>query len=427
MNELNQNQTDNFFRQALNSPPPIYPTDKEWKAMKRRIKPEDERRAIIAWKYWAAGIAAALLIFFSIWFLPQYIMTENQQAKNDQNKEQPGQQAGKDNVEKTKSELIKTKKDETQNAGAEISKDHYAASPSKPFIASDTFISQKIDVTVIERNELNIVSREPYVPLSSASDLGLIRNNHPGIDNIQAKDPVISMSTSGFVANIANDTSSSDESPALQDPAGKWALSMAVAPDLNSVKGLANSNMGLGLGIGLSYKLSKSISASTGLFYAKKTYNSDKSSYKVKEKPFATWTSYSKRIEADCRVLDIPLNLNMVVKSGSQGKLLASAGLSSYIMLSEKYNFIYNSTPAYPAKSREYTITNKNQHILSVVNLAVGVEKPLTKQVSLVIQPYAKIPLTGIGQGQTNLKSFGVGFQLNYSLKKKHDLFKQNR
>ena len=202
---------------------------------------------------------------------------------------------------------------------------------------------------------------------------------------------------------------------------------MAFASDFNSVNGITNSLFGYSLGMGVNYKITKTISASTGLYYSQKQYTSDKASYKTQEKPFATWTSYSKKIEADCKVIDIPFNLNLLVKSGPETNLLVSAGLSSYFMLSERYNFIYNPTPAYPASGRSYTIKNSNKHVLSVINLAVGLEKPLTKQSSIIIQPYAKLPLTGIGQGETDLRSFGLGLQLNYSMKKKAKFFGSGR
>ncbi|HQS07012.1 MAG TPA: hypothetical protein PLT16_15415, partial [Daejeonella sp.] len=141
------------------------------------------------------------------------------------------------------------------------------------------------------------------------------------------------------------------------------------------------------------------------------------------EKPFSTWASYSKQIDADCKVIDIPLNMTLLISKTKKTGIIASAGLSSYIMLSEKYNFIYNATPSYPSAGRKYTINNANQHIMSIVNLSIGIEKPIDNQSSIVIQPYAKLPLSGIGQGETELKSFGIGFQLNYSMKKKNKFF----
>lgn len=198
---------------------------------------------------------------------------------------------------------------------------------------------------------------------------------------------------------------------------------MAFTGDMNSVNGLGNSRTGLSYGMGISYRILKNISVGTGIYYSQKSYTSDRHSYYTTEKPFATWASYSKQINAECEVLDIPLNLNLSLLKTEKTGIIAGAGLSSYIMLSEKYNFIYNSSPAYPSSGREYTINNQNKHLLSVINLSLGIVKPFGKQNSLIIEPYAKLPLSGIGQGQTELKSFGIGFQLNYAVKKNEKLF----
>lgn len=209
----------------------------------------------------------------------------------------------------------------------------------------------------------------------------------------------------------------------IEKPGSRLALSMAFTTDMNTVTSMGNSKAGLSFGMGLNYKISNILSAGTGIYYSQKKYTSDSHSYYTVEKPFSTWASYSKQIDAACKVLDIPLNLNVLVSKSKKTGITASAGLSSYIMLSEKYNFIYSPTPSRPSTGREYTLKNENQHLLSIVNLSIGVEKPLGNQSSIVIQPYAKLPLSGIGQGETELKSFGIGFQVNYSMKKKNKFF----
>ena len=69
MNHLNPNKTDDFFRQALSSAPDLSPSEKDWEGMERLLKAKPARRPVIGWLYWPAGIAAAFLIFFSLWFL----------------------------------------------------------------------------------------------------------------------------------------------------------------------------------------------------------------------------------------------------------------------------------------------------------------------------------------------------------------------
>ncbi|SKB86621.1 hypothetical protein [Daejeonella lutea] len=418
MNNTNQNHTDNFFRQALNSPPEFKASEKNWNEMERLLR-KGSKRKTAAWIYPLSGIAAALLIFLSLWLAPTMNdkeISEPQSVKN------VGKNAGKitnstvnsadptnteasskpitDITDPSKETLAEFKNTKTQNSANSL----------------DLGTSQKLGIAKFTlRNNLPPASRLLHPHEIAAEFAGINPSITSTVSSQSATE--ISKPSDGLTNGPEN-----SEKPVFRPtsfPTGRWALSLALSPDVNSVKGIEKGDLGLSMGIGVSYRLGKRMSAGTGIYYSKKLYSADKMSYKTIEKPFATWTSYSRQIDADCRVLDIPLNINLMVSSKAVNKIYATAGMSSYIMLSEKYDFIYNApSPAFPTGRREYTIRNENKHLLSVVNLGLALEHPLSNQVSLVIQPYAKLPLTGIGQGETDLKSFGVGFKLNYSIKK---------
>ena len=406
---MSPNKTDNFFRQALSSAPDLSPSEKDWKDMERLLKGEPKRRPVIAWFYWPAGIAAGLLIFFSIWFSKAPVTQLAESRKVESKKGESG-----------KMENEKEGKIQETNLTGSTNTGQVQASGQNA-ILSKAVNGKKIQNTINIQNQNAGISenREQLPAINYALNKSFRTIYSINFDHIPA---ITSVTLKSKIENRSTSNAPRTES-SIEKPNGKLALSMAFTTDMNSVNGIGNSKAGLSGGFGISYKISKGISAGTGIYYSRKKYTSDKASYNTIEKPFATWASYSRQIDADCKVIDIPLNLNVLVSKTKRTGIIASAGLSSYIMLSEKYNFIYNPTPAYPSAGREYTIKNANQHILSIVNLSVGVEKPLGKQSSIVIQPYAKLPMTGIGQGKTELKSFGVGFQLNYSMKKKNKFF----
>jgi hypothetical protein len=432
MNNLNPNKTDKFFKQALESGPDLSPNEKDWKDMERLLKDQPRSRPVIAWLYWPAGVAAALLIFFSFWFYNNSFVEPAPQTQNKMSdkvvepiaKEQnPSQTQGK--LPANQAELAKTKQNpdlpigrNKVNSTKEINVEAFQSEQNKllsslsikPIFKTDAQVTQNIKPELIQDS---VVALNAAITKEINTEEAIVQNTEPSLIAGQAVQKP--------------DSIPSKSKPEISYPTKKWGVSMAFASDFNSVNGITNSLFGYSLGMGVNYKISKTISASTGLYYSQKQYTSDKASYKTEVKPFASWASYSRKIQADCRVIDIPLNLNLLVKSGPEINLLASAGLSSYFMISERYNFIYKPTPNYPSSGRTYRINNSNRHVLSVMNLAVGLEKPLTKQSSIIIQPYAKIPLTGIGQGETDLRSFGLGFQLNYSMKKKAKFFGSGR
>lgn len=432
MNNLNPNKTDKFFKQALESGPDLSPNEKDWKDMERLLKDQPRSRPVIAWLYWPAGVAAALLIFLSFWFYNNSTFEPAPQVQN-----------------KTSEKIIEPKerdqspsKRQSIQPSEEVELATTKQSPDLPISRNKANSTKEINGEASQSEQNTLLSSLSFKPIFKV-DAQVTQNIKPELiqDSVVALNEAIikEMNTQESIVQNAEssliagqpiqkpDSIPAKTKPKISYPTKKWGVNVAFASDFNSVNGITNSLFGISIGVGANYKITKTISASTGIYYSQKQYNSDKASYKTEEKPFATWTSYSRKIEADCKVIDIPLNLNLLVKSGPETNLLASAGLSSYFMLSERYNFIYNPTPAYPASGRAYTIRNSNRHVLSVINLAVGLEKPLTKQSSIIIQPYAKIPLTGIGQGETDLRSFGLGFQLNYSMKKKAKFFGSGR
>ncbi len=413
MSNLSPNKTDKFFRQALKTAPELSPAEKDWNEMERLLKGKPNKRPVIGWFYWPAGIAAGLLIFLSVW-----LSTEPEIRLAD---------GGKSEKSKVENQT------ENKNPNTEKENAFPPASLNDPANPNQTITSGLNQAFVKQENRkqrsnfiesalfssINSDGRNLSLPLNKVLFQGLKSLNSLPTNNF------ISINTFLLKSEKKPDLDSNSRKleSSNENQRGRLALSMAFTTDLNSVNGIGNSKTGLSGGLGISYRISKGISAGTGIYYSQKKYTSDKNSYLTTEKPFATWASYSKQIDAFCNVIDIPLNLSVLMTKTKNTGIVASAGLSSYIMLSEKYNFIYNPTPNYPSSGRTYTIKNENQHILSVINLSVGVEKPLGKQSSIVIQPYAKLPLTGIGQGETELKSFGIGFQLNYSMKKKNKFF----
>jgi len=413
MSNLSPNKTDKFFRQALKSTPELSPTENDWNEMERLLKGKPNKRPVIGWFYWPAGIAAGLLIFLSVWLSrePEIQLADGEKAKNNhvENQNKENTILNSENETTTPPAILPDPVIPDQRKTSGLNTVIVKQESRKP---AEDFIEPALltNINSEDRNQFQLLNKAlfqefrniglPSGDFKEISTFSLKSDNSPAIDSISRK------------LERSN-----------ENQRGRLTLSMAFTTDMNSVNGIENSKAGLSSGFGINYRISKGISASTGIYYSQKEYNSDKYSYYTTEKPFSTWASYSKQIDAECSVIDIPLNMNVLLSKTKKTGIIASAGLSSYIMLSEKYNFIYNATPSYPSAGRKYKINNANQHIMSIVNLSIGIEKPIDNQSSIVIQPYAKLPLSGIGQGETELKSFGIGFQLNYSMKRKNKFF----
>lgn len=195
------------------------------------------------------------------------------------------------------------------------------------------------------------------------------------------------------------------------------SIGVMAGPVFNVAPSLQYGRVGVDAGLSISYHVNNRWSFTTGAIYSAKPYGGTPSDYGVIKKWGQPTPPYYviRKIDANCGVLDVPLNINYAFMNSAKYTLSATAGLSSYFMLKEKYDYKYQS-----GWSQDKELTNANQHYLAVLNLAFTYQFPLNKHTSLGIQPFAKIPLRPVGYGEVKLYSTGVMIQLNFN-KAKHN------
>ncbi|ASZ10357.1 PorT family protein [Chitinophaga pendula] len=187
-------------------------------------------------------------------------------------------------------------------------------------------------------------------------------------------------------------------------------VGLSLGADYNSAPSLKYGKIKPNFGLSVNYYFNNRWSVSTGLVYSKKSYGATPSDYKLLKKlpPPSSPYYVVKKVDADCIVLDVPINVNYTFAEKNRHRWTATAGLSSYFMIRENYCYIYAwATP------KEIELNNKNQHYLSILNLGITYQYSLGKHTTLGLQPYAKIPLRPIGFGEINLFSAGAAIQLN--------------
>jgi hypothetical protein len=190
-----------------------------------------------------------------------------------------------------------------------------------------------------------------------------------------------------------------------------FSLTLAGGTVYNVAPSLEYGRLGLDGGLLLSYHVNNHWSFTTGAIYSQKPYGGTWRDYGV----LKNWTSPDpyhvvRKIDANCGVLDIPVNINYAFMNTPNYTLSATAGLSSYLMLKEKYTYKYQT-----GWDSDKEFTNANQHYLAVLNLAFTYQFPLNKNMSLGVQPFTKIPLRPVGFGEVRLYSTGVMLQLNFN------------
>lgn len=169
----------------------------------------------------------------------------------------------------------------------------------------------------------------------------------------------------------------------------------------------------LKLQLGGEYQFLKKWSVLSGVNYTVKDYQTNAEDYTVKP---GFWTNGIKpsSISAKCNVLEIPLNIRYYfnAQNSSRNSFFLTAGASSYLMATERYDFVYDIDD--PTLKQGWNGKWENIHYFSALHFSAGYQKSLHRNCSVLMEPYVDLPLNGIGFGQIDLVSFGLSLQFKY-------------
>ena len=196
-------------------------------------------------------------------------------------------------------------------------------------------------------------------------------------------------------------------------PAYRVLLGVLGAPELTAVHTSELTRPGTTLGGVAEYRIATRLWARSGLLYSKKLYQARGSDYRPPAS-YWTWRTPVDRIAADCRIIEIPLDLRYELLPRPAYSLFASAGLSSLLMRNEVYTYDYTLNGQ--AMQRTWSLARGSNHPLSLLSLSVGYERPLSTRWVAQAEPFLKLPLGGVGFGNIRLRSAGVSFGLKYGL-----------
>ena len=164
------------------------------------------------------------------------------------------------------------------------------------------------------------------------------------------------------------------------------------------------------IGLSVGYHLNNNLSVASGIFAGNKKYVAGKDDYKAKAGSY--WALVDiKEVDANCRVFEIPLWLRYDFSEKKSLRPFAMAGISSFIMDKEDYEYYYyrSGNPYWAEHSYK-----GNSHLFSVLRLVAGLEKKVSDNFFLSLQPGLAIPLAGVGEGQVKLYSTELLIGLKY-------------
>jgi hypothetical protein len=186
-----------------------------------------------------------------------------------------------------------------------------------------------------------------------------------------------------------------------------------VSPDMSLVTMDELTKSGNNLAFLLEYRFNNRLSIQGGVLRSMKYYDAYPESY---EWP-SNWPTPPKLIDinATCKMLDIPVNVRYDISKKQLSRFFVSAGVTSYIMLNEKY--VYNYENPYDPKIKWNNWEGKTgPYYLGVLNFSMGYEYQLFRKLSIQAEPFFKLPIAHIGKGQVNLSTLGLLVSAKYPI-----------
>ena len=407
--------------------------EEDWHSLESRLDALDAQLATQRRRRLAA---AAVLIIFSIL---SYFIFQNYQQINSLN-EQLSQQgeitepAPSPTPTDTPSPSLQTLAQDYDNDGNASDRDSKDSAGEEPASALSEDKSDNTNNPTSDNESEYLAAQDKD---ETSNDSGKFATADITVSEIQCPDCTLSeltlggtVSGSAFAAYgnpadypqiadiaLAGDNNADSEASALiasQQNLPKFSVGVVTGPDLSSAGSFSNFyDAGSKIGITIDYNLNRNWAISIGAVRSNVHYKADMQDYSP---PEGYWYDgiQASLTRAECSLIDIPISLSYRFLHFDNSRLYATAGVSSYIMLSEDYRFSYQSDQQnLPQRWSEDTGTT---HFLSNAGFSVGYELDVTQNMSIRAEPFLKVPLREVGWGNVDLYSMGSLFSLNYKL-----------
>jgi len=174
--------------------------------------------------------------------------------------------------------------------------------------------------------------------------------------------------------------------------------------DMSFVKYQKAQPLGYNIGLLAGYKFKK-LSIESGLLYVKKNYYSDGEYFDKSKTPYFN-NAKILTVDGYCRMFEIPLNIKYDFIEKNRHAFFATAGLSSYLMNKEFYNYDYIKDGQWRNGSRAYM--HSTQNWFSILNLSAGYQLRTGAKTNIRFETYYKAPLSGVGTGSLPVSSLGI-------------------
>jgi hypothetical protein len=192
------------------------------------------------------------------------------------------------------------------------------------------------------------------------------------------------------------------------------ALGLVLAPDLSTAGAISHfENPGFKMGITAQLRLTSHLALRTGLIHSNVRYTARGRDY-TPPRGYWTYGVVPEETYAECALLDIPLSLKYKVLQFDRSGVFVTAGLSSYIMLSEDYRFRYEGDAS--ELKQQWSDNTGTRHWFSNASFSAGYEWDIHPSWGIQVEPFINVPISGVGWGDVELYSVGSFVSFSYKI-----------
>ncbi len=218
--------------------------------------------------------------------------------------------------------------------------------------------------------------------------------------------------------NLENDSTSNTkkaaEAPKNISKQKNFYLGFTADADFNKVKTTSFEGPAFGFGLMAGYQLHRRFFIETGLTWFQKNYYSLGNAFYEKGVSMPQGMVIN-NLKSKAKILEIPLKAGYFFYEGKKNKWFVATGASAYVMMNEQnsYNVTMNGTP----EKMNGVYPKNTTNLPAVIFISSGLQQNITNSLKINIEPYLKLPITGIGVGKLPVTSAGIQIGISRNFK----------
>jgi hypothetical protein len=453
--------------------------DEGWALLRQKF-PEEKKDRGLGWLWYAA--AAIVLLGIGLWFMEKPVENKNLVVKNSKTTVQPDHktngpapvdssvnraentmaQSGTQQQQQQANPIVQQQQMQpspglqqvqtqvNQLANNQVQKGSSTNPANVPPVGAST-AKTGIDSILNKNTATNIIASNQQKPGASVKPADTAANANNAGQYIAAKPVDAPKPADAAKTNSAEAMNRllAEKGPANKEPTKnikRGMISVYAATYFNYAQGSEN-NINVGAGFSSDFRISNKLKLSTGLAIAQNSLKYNNSQPAVPNNGRANSAAAAdvvstpaqgalnqvagvssgtanafaivptlKNYNASLIGLDLPINLKYQFNPQKSDTYI-SAGLSSGTFINETY--ILNYTSAQREEQNTTRTSFSGFDFAKTLNVSFGVGYPLGKSNRLIVEPFLKYPLDGLGSQQIKFGAGGINLKLNFNAAKK--------